>query len=129
MEKYQQRPTYAKEIKYKNIRNLVNREIREAKKYHELELANKIKEDPKSFYAYIRSKASNKVRVGPLWSEGRVVADDRDMAEILNNYFSSVFTREDLVNVPTCSTAVTNGELSTVEITEDKATVSEQITG
>ena len=60
------------------------------------------------------------MRVGPLWSEGKVVVDDRDMAEILNNYFSSVFNREDLVNVPACSFTVNNSELSTVEITEDK---------
>ena len=47
--KYQQRPTYAKELEYKNIRNLVNKEIREAMKNYELELASRIKEDPKSF--------------------------------------------------------------------------------
>ena len=42
------------------------------------------------------------------------------MAEILNKYFSSVFTKEDLVNLPTCKSVVNNIELNTVEITEDK---------
>ena len=91
--KYQQRPTYAKELEHKNIRNLVNKEIREAKNNYELELANRIKEDPKSFYACIRSKSSNKVRVGPLLNEDKLVSKDRDMAEILHKYFSSVFTK------------------------------------
>ena len=54
-----------------------------------------IKENPKSFYSYIRSKSKTKDRVGPLSdANGNVISDDGIMSEMLNDYFSSVFTDE-----------------------------------
>jgi len=32
--------------------------------------------------------------------ENRTITDDKEMAELLNKFFSSVFTREDVQNVP-----------------------------
>ena len=61
----------------------------------------KIKEDPKSFYSYVRTKSKTKSKIGPLNSEnGITVCDNRGMCNIPNNYFSSVFTREDTSNIP-----------------------------
>ena len=58
-----------------------------------MKIARKVKEDPKSFYAYIRSKRMVKVKTVPLLSpKGDLVHEDEDMAEILNNQFSSAFT-------------------------------------
>ena len=62
----------------------------------------KIKEDPKSFYSYVRTKSKTKSKIGPLNGEiGITVCDKKGMCHILNNYshFSSVFTREDMSNV------------------------------
>ena len=72
-----------------------------AKEEFELKLARNIKQDSKSFYSYIRSKQRCKEVVGPLKDDlGNVINDDKLTADVLNNYFVSVFTNEDLTNVP-----------------------------
>jgi len=58
-------------------------------------LAKKIKEDRKSFFAYDRSKSKCNIGVVDLSnSQGQLVIDAKDKAELLNNFISSVFTRE-----------------------------------
>ena len=52
------------------------------------------------FYSYIRSKSKTKDRVGPLLDDrGHVTDDKKEMCSILNDYFSTVFTVEDLTNI------------------------------
>ena len=64
-------------------------------------LAEKIKIDPKSFYAYVRSISQTKTMVGPLTNTaGELSADNEEMAKLLNDAFSSMFTQEDLSNLP-----------------------------
>ena len=59
-----------------------------------LMLASNVKTDPKSFYAYVRSKSKTKTSVGSLKNEDDVlISDDLQMSEILNSYFGSVFTK------------------------------------
>ena len=49
---------------------------------------------------YIKKKTSNKVTVGPLkCPDGKLVTDDK-MADILNNHYCSMFTREDMSSMP-----------------------------
>ena len=56
---------------------------------------NKKKTDPKSLYAYVRSKSKTKIKIGPLVDSSNMQAEDQEqMCEILNQYFSSVFTVE-----------------------------------
>ena len=63
--------------------------------------ASSLKSNPKSFYRYVRSKTKSKVRVGHLKdSAGNVIDDNKSMCEILNNYFASVFTQENISNIP-----------------------------
>ena len=100
--------TISKEIKKRNkarnrfdkmlkIRNKVNKLIRNAKIAIEEDLATKIKDDPKAFYAYVWSvKGKTKATVGPLCDENGVVTDDHlDIATILSkHFFTQVVTRE-----------------------------------
>src|SRR6266536_4281130 len=53
--KYADLPQYDLKEKYRKIRNIITAEIKSAKREYENKVANEIKEDPKSFYAYIRS--------------------------------------------------------------------------
>jgi Endonuclease-reverse transcriptase len=72
-----------------------------AKRQFEAKLANNVKIDSKSFFAYVRSKERNKVKVGPLRdAAGSIITDDKVTANILNDYFASVFTVENIDNIP-----------------------------
>ena len=86
---------------YKKALNLATAEMRKSKRSFEQKLANDIKNDSKSFYAYVRSKQKVRDKVGPLKnSAGNVISDGFQMAEDLNEYFSSVFTKEDISSLP-----------------------------
>ena len=61
------------------------------------ELACNITNYSKSLYAYVRSKQNVRVKVGPLEdSAGNIIAQGFLMAEDLNSYFSSVFTKNNI---------------------------------
>ena len=83
------------------MRNNVVKEIRKAKNTFEKKLVNSIKRNPKSFYSYVRSRCKTKDKVGPLKDEnGKLVLDDKDRAQLLNTFFSSVFTKENMTQIP-----------------------------
>ncbi|MDW3615035.1 MAG: reverse transcriptase family protein, partial [Nitrososphaeraceae archaeon] len=95
-----------------------------AKEDFENKLANNIKQDSKSFYAYVRNKQRCKDNVGPLKDiDGNVIANDKITANLLNIYFSSVFTKEDLSNIPEapiiCKESMKEEGLERLEITEE----------
>ena len=80
---------------YKEALNAATNEVRKAKQNFEHKLAQNIKSDSKSFYAYVRSKQNVRDKVGPLEDNaGNITTQGCLMAEELNVHFSSVFTRE-----------------------------------
>ena len=86
---------------YKEALNQATAEIRNSKRSYEQKLAFNIKHDSKSCYAYVRSKQKVQDKVGPLeGSDGNIITEGFLMAENLNEYFSSVFTREDTSALP-----------------------------
>jgi len=100
--KFRTYATYENESNYKKSRNQVTASIRKARKQFELQIVEKIKEDPKAFYSYVRNRSKTKVKIGPLKDvDGNIVSDNKGMSAILSEYFSTVFTREDVSNMPT----------------------------
>ena len=92
-------PAYVKSAK--TARRLLN----EAKQQFEVKLAKNIKEDRKSFFAYARSKTKSKVNTGSLAnSNNELVNEPRMKAEMLNDFFSSVFTLENDTGMPLLDT-------------------------
>ena len=93
-----------KEALYNIYKRKLNKSVkanRDAKKQYETKLANNIKNDSKSFFAYVRSTERNKVTVGPLKDNvGNIITDDKITADIFNDYFASVFTIEDANSIP-----------------------------
>ena len=86
---------------YKEAHYLATTEIRKYKRTFEKKLASNIKHYNKSFYAYVRSKQKVRDKVGPLENNsGNIISDGFKMAEVLNEYFSSVFTTEDISSLP-----------------------------
>ena len=88
-------------VAYKEALNAATNEVRKSKRNVELKLAQNIKSDSKSFYAYVRSKQNVRDKVGPLEDNaGDKITEGILMAEELNMHFSSVFTREDTSSLP-----------------------------
>lgn len=88
-------------ILYAKARNQAKWECRRAEKKFERKIASEAKTNPKAFYKYARSKMKTRVRITNLTDEaGNLVTSDKDKANLMNNFFSSVFTNEDLTNMP-----------------------------
>ena len=85
---------------YKEALNAATNEVRKSKRNFEHKLAQNIKSDSKSFYAYVRSKQNVRDRVGPL----------EDNAGNKITHFSSVFTREDTSSLPVPETKFEGSE-------------------
>ena len=80
---------------YKEALNAATNEVRKSKRNVEHKLAQHIKSDSKSLYAYVRSRQNVRDKVGPLEDNaGNIITQGFVMAEELNRHFSSVFTRE-----------------------------------
>ena len=87
--------------KYKYLENEVKKKIKTSKKGMEKKLANSKDGNSRKFANYIKSKTKTKISIGPLKSkDGKVIADEREMADELNTFFAAVFTEENLNNIP-----------------------------
>ena len=60
------------------------------------------KSNPKAFYNYVNSKTKMRVTVSDLINDidSTVASNDKEKANALNIFFSSVFTQDDLQNMP-----------------------------
>ncbi|GAB0206749.1 hypothetical protein GRJ2_003140500 [Grus japonensis] len=68
-------------------------QVRKAKALIQISLARDVKDNKKSFYRYVSEKRRMRENVGPLWNEtGDLVTQDMEKAEVLNDFFASVFT-------------------------------------
>ena len=98
-------------VVYKEALNAATKEVRKSMRNFELKLAQNIKSDSKSFYAYVRSKQHVRDKVGPLEDNaGDIITGGVLMAEELNMHFSSVFTREDTNSLPVPETKFNGSE-------------------
>ena len=111
---------------YKAVQKEVQKAVKNAKRNYERKLAKNRKKNSKPFYSYLKKKTSNRVSVGPLVDDSdgnKLITDDSKMAEMLNAFFCSVFTREDLSRMPEAEHYFQGEEserLKTVQITEEK---------
>ena len=92
--------------------NAATNEVRKSKRNCDLKLAQNIKSDSKSSYAYLRSKQNVRDKVGPLEDNyaGDIITEGILMAEELNMHFSSVFTRDDSSSLPVPETKFNGSE-------------------
>ncbi|KAK1212035.1 LIN1 transcriptase, partial [Pygoscelis papua] len=80
---------------YKDVVRLCREKIRRAKAQLELNLATAAKDNKKCFYKYVRNKRRAKENVHPLLDAGgNIVTKAEEMAEVLNAFFASVFSRQ-----------------------------------
>ena len=75
--------------------NAATNEFRKSKRNAENKLAQNIKLDSNSFYAYVRSKQNVRDKVGPLEDNaGNIITQGFVMADELNMHFSSSYLGE-----------------------------------
>ena len=93
---------------YKDAVRQARIDTRSARRSFEKKLAENIKEDNKSFYAYIRGRNSVRPTIGPLvGGSGEKLSSPEEICEEMNLYFASVFTKEDTSNIPDIQTNYT----------------------
>ena len=63
-------------------------------------LSPKMEEDPKIFWRFIKGLRRDNSSISALRHHGQLVSDGKSKSEVLNNYFKSVFTKEDLNKIP-----------------------------
>lgn len=88
-------------LEYVKNRNEAKQELRKAVRNFEKEISKKAKKDPKAFYKYVNSQLKTRNGISELLKDdGTTATNDLEKAETLNEFFSSVFTREDLSSIP-----------------------------
>ncbi|KAL8594920.1 hypothetical protein ACOMHN_038483 [Nucella lapillus] len=106
---------------YLKARNKTSRECRKAKRNLEATVAAEAKNNPKVFWSYVKSKTMTRSGIGDLKKEnGSKTTSDQEKAELLNNFFHSVFTHEDDGPLPDPPTAEYSTTLEDFEISEEK---------
>ncbi|GAB0176269.1 mitochondrial enolase superfamily member 1 [Grus japonensis] len=78
---------------YRETVRAAREQVRKAKTLIEISLARDVKDNKKSFYRYVSDKRKMRENVDPLWKEtGDLVTRNMEKAEVLNEFFASVFT-------------------------------------
>ena len=105
---------YQRHIK---MRNKSNRLVKMSKKEYEKSIAKNCKSNNKIFWKYVNFKLKTNVGVSTLISNtGNIAVNDHDKANVLNSYFSSVFTDEDLESIPTLDEAEKSNGIQLTDI-------------
>ena len=103
---------------YKSLNNLVKKKYNEARWRYLDKLANdlKNKDSKKLFWVasnYVASKRKGTDNLISLKADGnKVITSDLGIAQEMNDYFSSMFTDEDLQSLPSFESVINNGELA-----------------
>ena len=108
-------------IAYIKVRNEATKGVTSAKRQFERRLAQEIKENPKRFWNYVRSKTKVKSGISDLTKEdGSKTKSDEEKAEVLNDFFASVFTRDDTTDIPELDVKYDGAPLEDIVTTSDK---------
>ncbi|KAI8500844.1 hypothetical protein Bbelb_216620 [Branchiostoma belcheri] len=107
--------------KYADVRNKLRSLTRELCTKFEHRVVKDIKDNPKAFWRYVTSRIQTREKVGSLISEdGKVAESDAEKAEVLNYFFASVFTAEDMTIMPSIDSIPVASRLEDIDISEEK---------
>ena len=107
-------------LMYAKAQNQAKWECRRAEKEFEKKIASEAKTNPQAFYKYAQSKMKTRVWITNLSDDaGNLITNDKEKANLMNQYFSSVFTKEDMSNLPNFEERVFDQPLSEFNITPE----------
>jgi hypothetical protein len=114
-------PTKYKE--YTRLRNKAKYSTKKAIRAHERKIASTAKENPKTFWSYVNRRTKNKEKIPDLYVNDDVeqlAKTKEEKANLLNDYFASVFTKEPNDTIPEPRDRDFREELITVNFTEEE---------
>ena len=117
--KYRQSREGTDYINYRRAANRVKADVRKAIRTFEKGIATEAKRNPKAFFNYARSKMKPRTGVSDLeYPDGRMAHTDVEKPELLNAFFSDVFTK-DLVTTPAFEKRAHREPLTDITINDD----------
>ena len=85
---------------FKEARNKLRHLTRNLRIHHEQNIISNIGRNPKSFWCYINSHMKTRSGIDSIQCSDGSTATSDQKAELLNSYFASIFTDENLASFP-----------------------------
>ena len=106
---------------YCRVRNKVRKATRYQQRCQEKEIADNAKSNPKKFWQYINRRTKTSTGIADLENitTNRLTSNDKEKAEVLATFFSSVFTQERTQEMPTIQKEKLKGEISYCNINRE----------
>ncbi len=105
---------------YKKEKNSLHDLTRKLQKEFEKDFINKLKKVPKAFWQYGNSKLKTRSKISQLFKLiGTLTQIEEQHTQVLNEFFSNVFTEEDLNQIPTLETWYQNDPMEYIHIIAD----------
>lgn len=119
-QRYQLTGQQAEYDRYKSVRNSTQATSRRLRQELEKSIAESAKHNPKLFWSYVNNKTKTRQGIEVLVDEsGNAIEDDLGKANLLNEFLASVFTVEDMTNIPTATVHEIQHHLETPDLTEE----------
>ena len=110
---------YIDHVKYNEQNNKTISVVRDAKANYEKKLIQNYKRNPKPFFKYMRTKQMTKSTLRQLEKEdGAMTASDLETANLLQEFFTSIFTDEDISTTPALDTRHITTQMTDIIVTE-----------
>ena len=107
-------------LEYAKDRNQAKAACHQAVQDFEKSVATGAKQNPQAFYSYTKSKMETREGIADLIDScGNKVSSDSRKVEILNSFFCSVFTEENMESVPEYKRRLSNTTLCSVDFTRE----------
>jgi len=95
--------------RYRKISNIVRHLTRYDTKHHVLNICDDYSNNPKKFWSWVNRSKGYRNPIPSIVCDDTVISDDVGKASCFNEYFSSVFTVEDLVSFPDVKSSTVMG--------------------
>ncbi len=121
--RYRETREWQDQQQYVRARNQTKWAVRQAKKAYETSITKEVKRNPKVFFKYAKSKLKTRSGIADLIKEnGEKTKSTQEKAEVLNNFFASIFTQESVEQIPDfetrCNTILNNILITEVNVIE-----------